>query len=104
MIAVCIAAATSSALAVTVTGVEFVGNERNRNPAFRTGYGFRAWSIELKDANDNVLYTVESTGSGTASQNQDVPAVEGVVLANFIGRLHECRDCGGFAELRMIGY
>lgn len=90
--------------ASTVTRIEFVGNEGHADPAVRRGFGFRSWTIDLLDGSGGVLLTVQSRGAGTASQNHDVPSIPGVVQVRFTGRQHEAPDCGGFAELRVLGY
>ncbi|MFN8557387.1 MAG: DUF6777 domain-containing protein [Dehalococcoidia bacterium] len=88
----------------TVTRLEFVGNERHSTVSFRTGFGFRSWSIDLLDAEGGVLASVQSRGSGTQSQDHDLDPVDGVARVRFTGRGHEAPDCGGFAELRVLGY
>ncbi len=89
--------------ASTVTQIQFVGNEHHRNTQFRQGFGFRSWRIELL-ASGRVVRTINASGSGTQSQNHDVPGLSEITEVRFVGWDHEDPTCGGFAELRVMGY
>lgn len=90
--------------AATITRIEFVNNGAHDNSAFRSGFGFRQWTLELLDASKKVVHTARSGGSGLVSQNVRIPGIAGVAFVRFTGTQHEAHNCGGFAELRTIGY
>jgi len=87
----------------TVSHIDFIGNENNSNVNFRTGFGFGRWNIDLLDVAGNVLFTVSSQGSGTLTQSRSFAPVAGVAAVRFVGRDHESPECGGFAELHVLG-
>jgi hypothetical protein len=84
-----------------IASIEIVSNEVHQVVDFRTGYGFEAVSIQVLDAEENVVYEEEVGLPGTPDPNITVrPNVTGrSILLTFTGS--EALDCGGFAELRV---
>jgi hypothetical protein len=87
----------------TVTRIEFVGNEHDADANTRTGFGYGRWTIDLIDANNNVLHTVNSVAPATSDQSSDFASVAGVVKVLFTGYQSQASNCGGLGELRVIG-
>ena len=88
----------------TVSRIEFVGNENQARPDFRTGFGYGRWTIDLMDGSGAVLYTVNSVAPADRSQSADFASISGVVRVRFTGYDSQSPNCGGFAELRVLGH
>ncbi|MEM9189716.1 MAG: hypothetical protein AAGF12_11105 [Myxococcota bacterium] len=82
-----------------IVGVSITGNERNSNSSFREDFGFEQVTVQVLDADDNVVSSQAGNLNGTPDPPVDVaPNVTGrAVQLEFNG--HESSDCGGFSEL-----
>ncbi|MBI2169491.1 MAG: protein kinase [Actinobacteria bacterium] len=86
--------------ATNITEITVVGN--GAHPQFPTGFGFGAVTIEVY-LNDEVTFTETVSLPGTPDPNVTVRpgAVGNAIVLNFTGG--EAPDCGGFAELEVLG-
>jgi hypothetical protein len=88
---------------VFIDQVIVVGNAGNANPDFRTGFGFESVDIIVFDSGGNELFRQTASLAGTPDPDVSVsPQVTGfAVVLEFTGG--EASNCGGFAELTVIG-
>jgi hypothetical protein len=84
-----------------IATIELISNREHQVADFRTGYGFEEVTIQVMDAQGNVVF--EESADLTGTPDPDV-----LVRPNVIGRSirmlfsgSEAPDCGGFGELRI---
>lgn len=84
-----------------ITSVALFSNAQNSEPSFRTGFGFGSVTIQVLDANQNVLF--EETVPLDGTPDPDVKVRPGVVGRTVVLTLtgHEDPTCGGFSELQI---
>ncbi|MCI0555881.1 MAG: protein kinase [Anaerolineae bacterium] len=84
-----------------IGSIELISNHEHQVVDFRTGYGFDSVTIQVLDAQGNVVY--EETANLDGTPDPDV-----IVSPNVVGRSiqliftgGEAPDCGGFGELKI---
>jgi serine/threonine protein kinase len=84
-----------------IASIELISNREHQVVDFRTGYGFEEVTIQVLDAQGNVVFEESAGLEGT-------PDPDVVVSPNVVGRTirflfsgGEAPDCGGFGELRV---
>jgi hypothetical protein len=84
-----------------IGSIELISNREHQVVDFRTGYGFEEVTIQVLDAQGNVVFEESAGLAGT-------PDPDVVVEPNVVGRTirfvfsgGEAPDCGGFGELRV---
>jgi hypothetical protein len=84
-----------------IATIELISNREHEVVDFRTGYGFEQVTIQVLDAQGNVVFEESAELAGT-------PDPDVLVRPNVIGRSirmlfsgSEAPDCGGFGELRI---
>ena len=84
-----------------IGSIELISNREHEVVAFRTGYGFEEVTIQVLDAQGNVVFEESASLSGTPDPDIRIsPNVVGrSVRMIFSGG--EAPDCGGFGELRI---
>ncbi len=82
--------------------VVVIGNERNANPAFRTGQGYLHTELQVLDANGAVVF--DQAYSGPGGSTPDIVATPNVVGRTVVLKLsgRENPQCGGFSELEVF--
>jgi hypothetical protein len=84
-----------------ITTVSVLSNAQHSEPSFRTGFGFGSLTVQVLDANDNVVF--EETVALDGTPDPDVVVQPGVVGRTVVLSLsgHEDPGCGGFSELQI---
>jgi hypothetical protein len=84
-----------------IASVELISNRDHQVVDFRTGFGFGGLTVQVLDAQGNVVYEESASLDGTPDPDIRVsPNVVGrSVRMIFTGS--EALDCGGFAELKI---
>lgn len=84
-----------------IASIELISNRENQVVEFRTGYGFGGVTIQVLDAQGDVVYEESASLDGTPDPDIRVsPNVVGrSIRMVFTGS--EALDCGGFAELKI---
>jgi serine/threonine-protein kinase len=84
-----------------IASIELISNRSHQVVDFRTGFGFEEVTIQVLDAQGNVVFEESAALEGT-------PDPDITVIPNVIGRSvrmlfsgGEAPDCGGFGELRI---
>lgn len=84
-----------------ITSIELISNREHQVVDFRTGYGFEEVTIQVLDAQGNVVFEESASLPGT-------PDPDIRVAPNVVGRSvrmlfsgGEAPDCGGFGELKI---
>ena len=84
-----------------IASIELISNRENQVVAFRTGYGFGGVTVQVLDAQGDVVYEESATLDGTPDPDIRVsPNVVGRSI-RFIFTGSEALDCGGFGELKI---
>jgi len=82
-----------------IASIELISNRENQVVDFRTGYGFGGVTVQVYDAQDNLVFEESASLDGTPDPDIRVePNVVGQWI-RFIFTGSEALDCGGFAEL-----
>jgi len=84
-----------------IASIELISNREHRVVDFRTGYGFGGVTVQVLDAQGNVVF--EESASLDGSPDPDVHVTPNVIgrSIRFIFTDGEAPDCGGFGELRI---
>ncbi|HET9588905.1 MAG TPA: protein kinase [Anaerolineales bacterium] len=84
-----------------IASIELISNREHDVVAFRTGYGFGEVTVQVLDAQGNVVFEESASLEGT-------PDPDVLVTPDVVGRSvrmiftgGEAPDCGGFGELRI---
>jgi hypothetical protein len=88
---------------MTIDTVKIIGNAANSTPKFRRGFGFESVNVLVVDLSGVAVFDATVDLGGTPDPDVTVrPGRIGhEVVLIFHG--HESRDCGGFAELQVLG-
>jgi hypothetical protein len=88
---------------VFIDQINITGNAGNENPDFRTGFGYESVDVVVVDSGGNEVFRETHSLAGTPDPDVTVsPHVKGLaVVLQFSGG--EASNCGGFAELEIIG-
>ena len=82
-----------------IASIELISNRENEVVDFRTGYGFGEVTVQVYDAQDNLVFEERANLDGTPDPDIRVePNVVGQWI-RFIFTGSEALDCGGFGEL-----
>jgi hypothetical protein len=84
-----------------ITTVSILSNAQHSEPDFRSGFGFGSATIQVLDADNNVVF--EETLDLEGTPDPDVVVHPGVVGRAIVLSLtgHEDPTCGGFSELQI---
>jgi hypothetical protein len=83
--------------------VRITGNALQATPEFREGFGFDAVTVRVIDGEGNTVFEESHDLAGTPDPDVVVfPGVSGRSVALTLTG-HESPDCGGIAELTVIG-
>jgi hypothetical protein len=88
-------------LPVQIDSITIVSNELH--PEFPTGYGFEEVTVDVSDAEFNIVFTETLSLSGTPDPTVVVTPNVRASFVSLTFRGSEALDCGGFAELIIIG-
>jgi len=82
-----------------IGSLSVIGNDNHDNRDFRTGYGFGRVTVQVRLADDTIVYSdvVSLPGTPDPAVEQSPEVVGRKVVLLFTG--HEADDCGGFSEL-----
>lgn len=84
-----------------IGSIELISNRENQVVKFRTGYGFGGVTVQVLDAQGNVVFEEGASLDGTPDPDIRVtPNVVGRSI-RFIFTGSEALDCGGFGELKI---
>jgi hypothetical protein len=88
---------------VTIDFINITGNAANANPDFRTGFGYESVDVVVVDSSGTEVFRETHSLAGTPDPAVTVaPHVKGLaVVLEFSGG--EASNCGGFAELEVVG-
>jgi serine/threonine protein kinase len=84
-----------------IASIELISNREHRVVDFRTGYGFGEVTVQVLDAQGNVVFEESASLDGTPDPDIRVfPNVVGRSI-RFLFTGGEAPDCGGFGELKI---
>jgi hypothetical protein len=84
-----------------IASIELISNREHQVVDFRTGYGFEEVTVQVLDAQGNVVFEESAALEGTPDPDVHVqPNVVGRSI-RFIFAGGEAPDCGGFGELKV---
>ncbi len=84
-----------------IASIDLISNRENQVVDFRTGYGFEWATVQVYDAQDNLVF--EESFSLPGTPDPDIHATPNVVgqWIRFVFSGSEALDCGGFGELKV---
>jgi hypothetical protein len=84
-----------------IASIDLISNRENQVVDFRTGYGFEWATVQVYDAQDNLVFEESFRLPGTP--DPDIHATPNVVgqWIRFVFSGSEALDCGGFGELKV---
>jgi hypothetical protein len=84
-----------------IASIELISNRNHQVAAFRTGYGFGSVTVQVLDAQGNVVFEEGASLDGTPDPDLTfTPNAVGRSI-RFIFSGGEAPDCGGFGELKI---
>jgi hypothetical protein len=84
-----------------IASIELISNREHQVVAFRTRYGFEWVTVQVLDAQGNVVFEESANLAGTP--DPDIRVIPNVIgrSVRFIFTGGEAPDCGGFGELKI---